>query len=200
MKPAKFTRPTPRAVATQETPADLVNDLMTAVRNGFYGEDPEAWFAQQHFIKRNVILWPASFVIRKGFTMAPERYKAALLEVFQGIKQHGQTGAVKFWPGYLMKCVQDHFKIHWEEYYTESKSIIAKVDQALFAASRATEAQRGPDQVQSLASAHAVLVANKRRKKVVPETSLELPLFGSCKAGERTMHEPCKPVNSSSNR
>lgn len=153
-----------------------MNDLLTAVRNGFYGEDPEAWFKDQHFIKRNVILWPASFVVRKGFTMSPERYKSAVLEVFQGIKQHGQTGAVKFWPGYLMKCIQDHFKIHWEEYYQEAKAIRTKVDLALFAAQRATDAQRGPDLVESMAAAHSVL-KTRRSAKVKPAKDAQLSLL-----------------------
>ncbi len=161
---------------TQDTPADLVNDLMQAVRSGFYENAGDQWFKDQAFLRRNVVLWPAGFVVGKGFSMTPERYKGVMLEIFQDIKRHGKTGAVKFWPGYLMKCVQDHFKIHWDEYYQEAKSLRMKLDQAMFAARSATEAQRGPDLVESMAAAHSALKAAKKAKQK-PASDLQKSLF-----------------------
>jgi hypothetical protein len=159
----------------QETPGDIVNDLMQAVRSGFYQDDPGKWFADQHFIKRNVILWPAAWLNKKAVTLPPERYKSILMEIFQGIKQHGDTGAVRYWPGYLMRCVQDHFKVHGEEYYEEGKSIRAKAEILLTAFSRAHVAPRGVDQVETMAAAHSILTSHKSKKKAVkPADQLSL--------------------------
>jgi hypothetical protein len=153
----------------QETPADLVTDLMQAVRSGFYHDQPDKWFADQHFIKRNVVLWPAAWLNKKAVSLPPARYKAILMGIFLGIKQHGNTGAVKYWPGYLMKCVQDHFKIHGEDYYEEGKSIRAQVERAQMAFSRAQVAPRAPDQVEAMAMSLKILTASKRKQKLAPK-------------------------------
>lgn len=81
----------------QQLPGEIIGDLMGAIRNAFYAGD-ERWFADQAFLRRRVV------------TLPPQRYKEILLEVFQEIKRHGQTESVKYWPGYLVHCMQQHFQ------------------------------------------------------------------------------------------
>jgi hypothetical protein len=161
----------------QETPGDLVNDLMLAIRNQFYGDCLERWHADQHFIRRNVVTWPAGWLNKRGVTLPPKRYRDILFSILNGVKVHGNTGAVRFWPGYLMKCVQEHFAVHGEEYYQEGKSIRAKADIAMFAVSRAKEAAHRADPVQGVAIAHAVLQAAHTRKRKACKPPQQRDLF-----------------------
>jgi len=84
----------------QNVPAEVVEDLMRFIRNSFYPGD-DRWFKDQHFIRRHVVTWPAAWLNGKGVSLPPERYKQIVMGVIIGIKQHGATEAIKYWPGYL---------------------------------------------------------------------------------------------------
>jgi hypothetical protein len=153
----------------QQVPAEIIADLLQAACN-FYGDCPDKWHADQHFIKRNVITWPARWLNTRGITLTPDRYKEIVLEVFQGIKQHGQTEKVKYWPAYLMHSVQTHFKLHGEQYYNEGKSLRLKLESALLGAQRSIVA----DPVSALADVNRALAAKKPSKKPTAKDQLTL--------------------------
>jgi hypothetical protein len=113
-------------------------------------------------------------MVGKGFTLPAERYQAIMVEILQEIKEHGSTAQVRYWPGYLMKCVQDHWRHHWEEYYEESKSVRNIVTAALLAG-KATPQDKTID---TLASVHRVLTARKTPRKVIV-TRQQMSLFGT---------------------
>jgi hypothetical protein len=147
----------------QDTPEDLVSRLLTTVRGQFCGDmTPGEWGMHSHFIKRNVILWPARFMIGRGFTVPAARYESIMREVFQTIIREGKTGAVKFWPGYLMMCVQSHWRHHWEEYYRESQSARNLVASLIAGCKPVAHEDRT---VEALAMAHQVLVKKQRKQR-----------------------------------
>ncbi len=153
----------------QDTPDDLVRRLLTTIRGQFCGDlSPAEWEMHSHFIRRNVILWPARFMIGKGFTVPAARYEAIMRDIFQTIIREGKTGAVKFWPGYLMMCVQSHWRHHWEDYYAEAKSARNLVA-SLIAGCKPTE--REDRTVEALALAHQVLTSKKRPARPAVKTS-----------------------------
>lgn len=160
----------------QATPEEILRRLTAQIRGQFCGDISDAeWFKSHHqFIRVKVILWPARFMVGKGFTLPADRYEAIMLDILGEIKRHGQTGAVRYWPGYLMKCVQDHWRHHWEEYYEEAKSVRNVVTAALLAGKVSPEDRT----VDTLAAAHRVLTAKKVTKKVVAPRQ-QLSLFGT---------------------
>jgi hypothetical protein len=162
----------------QDTPEDLVNRLLDFVRHHFYGDaTAKKWAQDSNFIRRYVILWPARFINSHGFTLPAARYQAIMLEVLMDVVRKGNTATVKYWPGYLTHCVQEHWHHHWEEYYGEAKSMRAKVEALLL---RCKPVPREDQTVEALALAHQVLTA-KRRKGQQPAArspQKQLPLFG----------------------
>ena len=147
----------------QDTPEDLVIRLLNTVRGQFCGDmTPAEWGMHSHFVKRNVILWPARFMLGKGFTVPAARYESIMRGIFQIIIQHGDTGVVKFWPGYLMMCVQQHWRHHWEEYYAEAK-FARNLVATLLAGCKAIEHEDRT--VEALALAHKVLSAKKPKSR-----------------------------------
>lgn len=163
----------------QPVPAEIVSRLLAVIRNQFYpdalggGDAAKQWFEDQHFIKVRVVLWPAAWLNQRGVTLKPDRYQQILLDVFTDIKRHGSTGAVKFWPGYLAKCVQDHFRHHEEEIYEEAKALRTSLERAMGIAGAA--AARQPDPVERLAAAHQVLVSERKKRRCKPaEKQLDL--------------------------
>lgn len=135
---------------TQQVPDAIVDDLMAAIRNAFYPGNP-VWFKQRSFIKRHVVCWPATWLIERGVTLSAFRYKQLVLEVVMGVKQHGNTDAVKFWPGYLKQCLQSHFAMHGDEIYEEAKAIRGKIQSALEECRRSGAAAIDPISVIAMA-------------------------------------------------
>lgn len=166
-------RPLSAQRPSQDVPAEIIGDLMAAIRNQFYADAPaKSWFQDQKFILRNVVLWPAAWLNRRGVSLPAPRYKEIVLEVFNGVKTHGQTAAVKYWPGYLMKCVQEHFRVHGEDYYDEGKSLRVSLERALLTASRAPQA---PDPISRLAEARRLIQPARRAAKPTgPKQQLSL--------------------------
>ena len=82
--PPKFARP------KQVLPSEIIGDLMGAIRNQFYAGN-EAWFADQEFIRRRVVTWPAKWLNARGVSLKPQRYKSLMLDIFQDIKTVSYT-------------------------------------------------------------------------------------------------------------
>jgi len=174
MKPTHPTQERPK----QDVSFEIVSDLVNAIRTQFCPDMPQKeWYQDNfNFIRRQVVMWPAAFIYGKGFTLPPERFKEILFGIFNTVKTNGDTGNVTYWPAYLSKCVQSHFKIHWEEYYNEAKAIRNKVDSVFFAVSRAQEAARGADPVEAIAMAQRAMTTAHRKKAVVKSPD-QLSLF-----------------------
>lgn len=170
MKRAAIKSPGARPVLKQQLPEEITTELLCLIHRQFVPEaDEKTWFKEHNqFIKRNVVLWPAKFIVGKGFTMPADRYKTIMLGILDEIKRHGQTGQVRYWPGYLMKCVQEHWRHHWEEYYAESKSAAALADHTVLALKQIT-GNRAPDPIAAMAAAARLLKAPKHRAKVSPK-------------------------------
>lgn len=128
--------------ARQSTPEEVIQNLLQVIRSGFYSDlDPKKWFQDRQFILKNVVLWPATWLDDKGVTLSPDRYKAIIYEVIQGIKHHGKTEAVGYWPGYLKHCLQQHFIHHGDEIYEEAKSFRATISRTICTLGPARQAQ-----------------------------------------------------------
>lgn len=147
---------------SQALSGEIIGDLMGVIRNSFYQGD-DRWFKDQHFIRRHVVTWPAAWLNGKGVTLAPERYKRIVLDVFIGIKQYGQTDAVKYWPGYLKHCLQMHFKLHGDEIYAEAKAVRHQVESALLACQSTGKA--GPDPIEVIALARQISRPGRVQRK-----------------------------------
>lgn len=164
----------------QDVSQEIKIDLMRAIQSQFYPdslatkEGAKQWGQDKHFILRRVVLWPATWLDKRGVTLRPERYKKIILEVLDGIKKHGQTGLIKFWPGYLAKCVQEHFRHNEESIYEEGKNMRSKLDVVMFSALQSVSQSRDP--IRALSDAARIL-DSKRPKKPAKPSGSQLDLF-----------------------
>jgi hypothetical protein len=158
---------------TQPVPADLVDRLMAIVRGQFCGDMAGGeWGKHSHFVRLKVILWPAGFVRKKGFTIPAERYESIMRAIFEGIKGNMTNAPIRYWPGYLQKCVQEHWQHHWEDYYREARSAQALTEAGLQTLGKLPAR---PDGAVDAMAATAAILAHKRqqrRKKPAPQTNL----------------------------
>ena len=143
----------------QEVPQQILTDLLRCIRGQFCPDMPaKEWFQSQRFFIR-ILTYPAAWLNQRGVTLPPARYKVIILSIFDEVKHHGKTGEIRYFPGYLLKVVQEHFAHHGEEYYEEGKAIRSTAERALFSL---TNLPRVQDPVSSLAAAHAATVSALR--------------------------------------
>lgn len=170
-------KPPLRPELKQRLPEELTNDLLGLIRRQFLPDAPEKeWFKDHHhFIKLNVVLWPARFMVGKGFSIPADRYHAIMVGILNEIKCHGDTAKIRNWSRYLMTCVQEHWKHHWEEYYGEAKSLRNQAEAALLAL-KPQSVDDGARVIEAMAAAHRVLTGKKKPKKVVVVRQSELAI------------------------
>jgi hypothetical protein len=157
----------------QQLPAEIVSDLMGAIRGQFYPDaTAKEWLCDSHFIRREFVLYFASWLNKKGVTLKPERYKQILLERLQEVKQHGRTDAIRYFPGYLKHVLQQHLKFHGDDYYQEGKNLRAIAENALVALGQIGPcgSHFGPDPIRVMAEArHDLLKPKKKPSKPAPK-------------------------------
>jgi hypothetical protein len=162
----------------QDVAREIVADLLGAIRGSFYGDlPPKRWFEDMDFLSRKVVLWPAGWLSGKGVSLPASRYKQILLDIVRTAKLNGDTSAVKYWPAYLAKCVQSHFRIHGEEYYEEGKSARSILDGVLLRAGQALKTSGCSDPIMAMADAKRALEATRAHKRPKSAKDRQLTLF-----------------------
>lgn len=159
--------------AKQSLPEQIVADLLGVIRRQFLADLAEKeWYQHRRFLLR-VVTWPAAWLNRRGVSLPPARYKAVFLGILDGVKVHGATAQVKYWPGYLLHCVQEHFKHHGDELYEEAKSVRHSVERAL---SRVAPGENPADTVEMLSQVNAIVSrrGHGRRQAPIAEQQPEL--------------------------
>lgn len=164
---------------SQQTPAEMVQGLMATIRGQFFGSEPPAvWYRWEGYLKREVVLWPASWLRSRGMTMSPSAYEGMLLEKIQDVKRNAHQESFKCFPAYLAHCIKDHFRHNEERIYTECKAASAPLSAVL----GKLRPNQGPDLIDALVAARDVLVSRKKAKSTIrsprpsssPKTQQEL--------------------------
>lgn len=165
----------------QPVPEELRDSILSLLRSKFYrledGTIDAKKFAQdRRLLLAWVVLWPASWLWKRGVTIHGEAYRQIFTRVFIQAAAHA-TSKVKYRPAYLRHVIQTHFRLHGEEIYEQAKSIRSEVDHALLIAGQAR--QPAPDPVAALAAAQRLVAAPKRplkARKAPPQVAINLEL------------------------
>ena len=163
-------------------PQEIIQDVLAAIRSACYASNdvaPKQWYQDRVFLLQRVVLWPAGWLHKRGVSLPPARYKEILLGIIKDIRIHGQASTVKYWPGYLAKCVQDHFKHNEDNLYNEAKAFRAVLERTLGIAKLAAVPQTPSslDPVRQLEELRRLCIVPKRRRPQLPPTGKQLSLF-----------------------
>lgn len=145
----------------QTTSVELRDELLSFLARKFYEGDPGNYAKDRPRLLKWVILWPATWLNERGITLPPAQYKAKFMEIMMLALQMGNTGKIKYRPGWLMAVIQNHFDHHGDEIYAAAKSARSLADNALAVASRLPEAETS-DPTREMANAARLLKVSKR--------------------------------------
>jgi hypothetical protein len=156
--------------------SEILGDILGAIRRQFYPDaTAKQWGQESAFIRREFVLYLATWLDKRGVTLKPERYKEILLERLNEVKRHGATDRIKYFPGYLKHVLQEHLKHHGEEYYQEGKNLRALAENTLVALGVVGPRNERPDPIRVMAEArHDLLKARKLKPRPSKPSQLDL--------------------------
>lgn len=164
---------------TEATPVD-VDELLRNIRGQFYTDQPEKRFHQDKTVLLMAILYPANWLKERGITWPADRYFQTLRDLLNQVKRHGATAQIRYFPGYLLKVVQDHFAHNSDAYCDEGKQARHTWERALGRAldsTRLAKVRQDEQVIDTMAAAHRILASGKRRAKVAPAPDNQRSLF-----------------------
>ena len=169
-----------RPTLKQPTPQELTESCLTLLRTKFYQGNDREFFQDRSRLLGWVVLYPASWLNRRGVTIHGDKYRQIFVDVFLQAAAHVKS-KVKYRPAYLRQVIQSHLAIHGEDYYEAAKTVrnLAEATLLLIGTPNAT-AQAAPDPVRKLAEARDILTALKPKQRVVKTfVKPEPDLFGT---------------------
>jgi hypothetical protein len=158
---------------TEQTKVDL-EQLLAEIRRGFYAGDTVGKYFKDEPMLGKAITWPATWLRARGLTWTGDRYFSALRGLLAEIGKHGATGEIKYFPGYLLKCFQDHFAHNGDAYCDEGRQLRNGINVAMSAIQFSGQSGRREDTqtIDVLAAAHALLATRPRAPRgAKPETN-----------------------------
>jgi hypothetical protein len=137
-----------------------LDDLLHDVRLRFYGMQPPAAFHRDRRRLLYALTWPATWLERRGLFCSPARYRQLVSDRLDAIMAHGDhTQSGRYFPTYLLKCLQDFFDRHGDDLYGELKHIRNALDVVCGTLRFAEKASAQARQIETLAAAHRLLRA-----------------------------------------
>ncbi len=154
---------------------DTLDDLLHDVRLRFYATQPVAAFRRDRRRLQYALTWPALWLERRGLFCSAQRYRTLVVERLDAIRAHGDcTRYGRYFPSYLLKCLQDFLDRHGDDLYRELKHIRNALDIACGALRFVEKASVQSRQIETLAAAHRLL---RVQAQPAPPDPNQLPLF-----------------------
>ncbi|EDY16725.1 hypothetical protein CfE428DRAFT_5838 [Chthoniobacter flavus Ellin428] len=150
----------------QKMPEEMVNELLAGLKASFYTglQDGEKRFWWERSLLLRAITHPAREMEPRGMALPWEEYQGMLRKIIGTIKVHGDVGAIRSPGRYLLHAVQEHWRLHWEEYYERVKTLRAATEKEM-AKLGARDSRVQDRTVEDLARLHKVVSAGGGRKK-----------------------------------
>lgn len=159
---------------------------MDLIRSRFYTNEQKCFFRDQRFLLY-AITWPASWFHERGLHPPPNRYKQIIVERLDDIRQHGiPAHYTPYFPRYLLKVLQDHFKWHGDQLYQEFKhirnalyslnSLLQQLQNQQPTTDPSTALRTDNHTIEALANTHHIL-ATRYQRKTAKKSPKQLSLF-----------------------
>ena len=151
--------------------------LLAQIKQNFYTctLSDKAFYADRRMLLY-ALTWPASWLDQRGLSVSAQQYETLISQRLKAIAHYGDPKRYeRYFPRYLLKCMQDWFAHHGDELYEELKHVRNHLHSIEALLQRCTS-ERAEDIVTPMAQAHAILKNQQRRKHCKDDTQ-QLKLF-----------------------
>lgn len=136
----------------------VLGELLAQLRLRFYSNRPPAVFQRDRRRLLAALSWPAHWLDHRGLFCSPQRYRTLVLARLDAIRAHGDpTRYSRYFPAYLLQCLQDFFDRHGDELYGELKHVRNALEAVCGSLRFAEKAAGQSRQIAAIASVHRLL-------------------------------------------
>ena len=149
--------------------------LLAQIKQSFYAcKLSDKRFYEDRRMLLYALTWPAKWLDQRGLQVSSKQYEQLITGRLKAIAQHGKPERYRhYFPGYLLKCLQDWFAHHGDELYDELKHVRNQLH-SIEALLQKCTSQRAEDIVTPMAGAHAILMSGCSRKAARDTRQLKL--------------------------
>jgi len=153
----------------------VLEALLETVRKEFYATtdtaQPKCHFHRDRRRLLHALSWPAHWLQARNLIVSAEHYRRIIEQQLAGIVEHGDRSSYQaYFPRYLLKCLQGHFRHRGDLLYEEVKAISYAIPGVI---ERLRELEVEPEcspasqreLVENLAALHGILNARDRKKR-----------------------------------
>lgn len=143
---------------------ETMEALLAQVRQRFYMAEGDALFHRDRKALIYALSWPAGWMRERQLRPTQRRYRELVERSLADIALHGDPERWgKYFPRYLLKCLQDRFRHRYDELYFELKSASNALD--LLALRGKAQARASQGAIDALARVHEIVAPKRRRGK-----------------------------------
>ena len=156
--------------------------LLDQIKAQYYdNKQPEKRFYQDRKMLLYALTWPAKWLDQHGLPITPQAYQKLITQRLQAIQTHGQEEEdFRYFPRYLLKCIQDWLAHHGDQLYQELKHVRNQLSsiEKLIQQNNDDTAQNEPQHahITRMADAHQILKQQVHAKKISKKNQ-QLELF-----------------------
>ena len=154
--------------------------LLDQIKAQFYDhKQPEKRFYQDRRMLLYALTWPAKWLDQRGLPITPQSYQQLITQRLQDIQTHGVAQhQFRYFPRYLLKCIQDWFAHHGDELYEQLKHVRNQLCtiETLLQQSADSDAEPQHALITRMADAHQILKQQVYSNKI-SKSDKQLELF-----------------------
>lgn len=155
------------------TAAEVIESALTEVRRLFYADMQK--FAQDREFLVRVLTVPAKWLHERGASM-PASWHARILGLILADAKAHQAGPARFFPGWLLKVVQEHMQHQGDRYYQAAKGTRHLAGKVVRGVSRETQAV-AEDATRLLVEAHRIASRKVQGQRTTGSRETQKELF-----------------------
>ena len=150
--------------------------LLARIKESFYCCNlSDKRFYEDRRMLLYALTWPAKWMDQRGLQVGAQQYERLITERLKSIAQYGRPERYqRYFPGYLLKCLQDWFAYHGDELYEELKHVRNQLYRIEALLNSQHTAEVAEDIVTPMAKAHAILMSQCRHKRRTDTRQLKL--------------------------
>jgi hypothetical protein len=102
---------------------EFLNEQLALIRKTFFAGKTDRQFFQEQDLILQAIAFPAKHLKERYGVKAPDSvYRKGLMTVIETVVAKGNRAKIARFSVYFLHCVQEHLRIHGEEYYEDAKA------------------------------------------------------------------------------
>lgn len=155
-----------------------IQNMLEHIEKQFYQNTHPKKFHQNKRMLIYTLTWPATWLEQRALHISQQKYEHIIKHITHQIIKHGKPHTYqKYFPRYLLKCIQQYFAQNEDKLCHELRHIknnIWKADQIIKAIKQHPNTNQTHSHIKAMATAHCILKKQIKQKQNNDHRQLKL--------------------------